>query len=156
MSNQTSVRATMKSKDWTGKNGRKKAESGFAKVTLANKSKIEAQNFVNNVIEKHSTNYNDNDLSLTHLENVAIECRTVVGDKELLDHWLPWWIYKFISNAKSWIFGMYHGIDANYLIQYLSEYTYRLKRRHGLDLLFCEALGVRVKATPVTSGMLFG
>ncbi|MDX1900874.1 MAG: IS1595 family transposase, partial [Gammaproteobacteria bacterium] len=45
---------------------------------------------------------------------------------------------------------------AKYLGQYLSEYTYRFNRRHDPDSLFFRALGACVKASPKTSGTLFG
>ncbi|MCP3678987.1 MAG: transposase, partial [Gammaproteobacteria bacterium] len=75
--------------------------------------------------------------------------------KEILDDWLPW-VHKFISNAKSWILGTHHGVDAKYLAQYLSEYTYRFNSRHDPDSLLFRALGACVHATPKTLGTLFG
>jgi transposase-like protein len=153
--NQAGVLVAIESKDWIDQRGRRKQKAGFAKVVVANETKEEAQRFVNKGIEKNATIHTDRDPSFIYLDNVNIEHRAVSGDKELLDNWLPW-VHKFISNAKSWIIGTHHGVEAKYLAQYLSEYTYRFNRRHDPDSLFFRALGACVKASPKTSGTLFG
>lgn len=153
--NQASVLVAIESKDWIDKKGREKSKAGFAKVIMGNEKKEEVQNFVDDAIKKGATLHTDSDPSFVHIENVKVEHKTVSGDKELLDHWLPW-VHKFISNAKSWIVGTHHGVDAKYLGQYLSEYTYRFNRRHDPDSLFFRALGACVKANPKTLGMLSG
>lgn len=153
--NQAEVLVAIESKDWIDQKGRKKSRAGFAKVILAEETKEEVQKFVDKGIEKNSTLHTDQSPSLIHLEDVEIEHYAVSGDKELLDHWLPW-VHKFISNAKSWIIGTHHGVEAKYLGQYLSEYTYRFNRRYDPDSLFFRALGACVKASPKTSGTLFG
>lgn len=152
---QTDVLVAVETKDWTDQQGRQKHKAGFAKVIVANETKEEAQKFVNKEIEKNSTLHTDGGSSFIHLDNVEVERCVVSGNKELLDHWLPW-VHKFISNAKSWIIGTHHGVENKYLGQYLSEYTYRFNRRHDPDSLFFRALGACVKASPKTSGTLFG
>ena len=153
--NQTDVLVAIESKDWVDPKGRKKSKAGFAKVVAANETKEEAQKFVKRSIEKNSTVRTDRSPSFIYLDQVKVEHRAVSGNKELLDHWLPW-VHKFISNAKSWIIGTHHGVETKYLGQYLSEYTYRFNRRHDPDSLFFRALGACVKASPKTSGTLFG
>jgi len=153
--NQVGVLVAIESKDWIDKKGRAKSKAGFAKVVVANEKKEEAQKFVDKAIDVNSTLHTDNSASFTHLENTNVEYRTVTGDKELLDQWLPW-VHKFISNAKSWLVGTHHGVDAKYLGRYLSEYTYRFNRRHDPDSLFFRALGACVQATPITLGTLSG
>jgi len=152
--NQTDVLVAIESKDWTDQKGRKKSKAGFAKVVVASETKEEAQKFVDKEIEKNAVLHTDRGPSFIYLDNVEVEHKAVSGNKELLDNWLPW-VHKFISNAKSWIVGTHHGVDAKYLGQYLSEYTYRFNRRHDPDSLFFRALGACVKATPKTSGTLF-
>ena len=49
-------------------------------------------------------------------------------------------MHRFISNAKTWLLGTHHGIDAKYLDRYMAEYTYRFNRRHDPDSLFHRAL----------------
>lgn len=153
--NQADVLVAVESKDWIDKNGRKKSKAGFAKVVVANETKEEAQKFVNKGMGRYSTVHTDRGSGLIYLENVKIEHRAVSGDKELLDNWLPW-VHKFISNAKSWIAGTHHGVNAKYLAPYLSEYTFRFNRRHDPDSMFFRVLGACVKATPKTLGTLFG
>ena len=153
--NQTEVLVAIESKDWVDKKGRKKLKAGFAKVVVASETKEEAQKFVNKDIEENATLHTDRGSSFIYLDKIKLEHKAVSGDKELLDNWLRW-VHKFISNAKSWISGTHHGVDAKYLGQYLSEYTYRFNRRHDPDSLFFRALGACVKASPKTSGTLFG
>lgn len=153
--NQTEVLVAVETKEWIDKKGRKKSKAGFAKVVVANETKKEAQNFLDQAIEKNAKLHTDNSPSFTHLENVDVEHKVVGTDKEILDHWLPW-THKFISNAKSWLVGTHHGVESKYLASYLSEYTFRFNRRHDPDSLFFRALWACVRATPKTSQVLFG
>lgn len=153
--NQAGVLVAIESKDWIDKKGRAKSKAGFAKVIVANEKKEAAQKFVDKAVDLNSTLHTDNSPSFTNLENANVEHRTVSGDKELLDQWLPW-VHKFISNAKSWLVGTHHGVDAKYLGRYLSEYTYRFNRRHDPDSLFFRALAACVQAIPTTLGTLSG
>lgn len=151
--NQTEVLVAIETKEWIDKNGRKKSKAGFAKVQVASETKKETQNFVDNTINEKATLHTDNSPSFTHLENIDVEHKTVGTDKELLDSWLPW-VHKFISNAKSWIVGTHHGVEAKYLSPYLSEYTFRFNRRHDPDSMFFRALGACVRAKPKTEASL--
>lgn len=153
--NQTEVLVAVETKEWIDKKGRKKSKAGFAKVMVANETKKEAQNFVNEVVEKDAELHTDASPSFIHLENMNVKHETVGLDKELLDHWLPW-THKFISNAKSWLVGTHHGVESKYLAPYLSEYTFRFNRRHDPDSMFFRALGACVRATPKTAQVLFG
>lgn len=153
--NQASVLVAIESKDWIDKKGNPKSKAGFAKIVVAGETRKEAQKFVAKGIEKDSVVHTDRAAGLMHLDNANIKHREMGSNKEILDHWLPW-VHKFISNAKSWIFGTHHGVEAKYLGQYLSEYTYRFNRRHDPDSLFFRALGACVKASPKTLGTLSG
>ena len=152
--NQTDVLVAVESKDWVDKNGNEKSKAGFAKVMVTSETKEETQKFVDKGIGKNSRIHTDRGAGVMYLENVEIEHRAVSGDKELLNNWLPW-VHKFISNAKSWIAGTHHGVDAKYLALYLSEYTFRFNRRHDPDSMFFRVLGACVKATPKTLSTLF-
>ena len=153
--NQTEVLVAVETKEWTDKNGKKKSRAGFAKVLVASETKKAAQDFVDSAVDENATLHTDNSPSFTNLENVDVEFKTVGTDKELLDSWLPW-VHKFISNAKSWIVGTHHGVEAKYLAPYLSEYTFRFNRRHDLDSMFFRALGACVRAQPKTLQVLSG
>lgn len=145
--NQTEVLVAIETKEWIDKNGKKKSKAGFAKVLVSSETKKAAQDFVDSAIDKNATLHTDNSPSFANLENVEVEFKTVGTDKELLDSWLPW-VHKFISNAKSWIVGTHHGVEAKYLGPYLSEYTFRFNRRHDPDSMFFRALGACVRAKP--------
>lgn len=151
--NQVGVLVAIESKDWIDKNGRRKSKAGFAKVIVANETKIEAQNFVDKSIKKGSMVNTDGSPSLRDLENIDVDYQVVGGDQEVIDHWLPW-VHKFISNAKTWVVGTHHGVEAKYLAPYLSEYTFRFNRRHDPDSLFFRGLGACVNAVPRTSKVL--
>jgi hypothetical protein len=151
--NQTEVLVAIETKEWIDKNGRKKSKAGFAKVLVASETKRDAQHFVDSAVDKNATLHTDNSPSFAYLENIAVEFKTVGTDKELLDSWLPW-VHKFISNAKSWIVGTHHGVEAKYLAPYLSEYTFRFNRRHDPDSMFFRALGACVRAEPKTEHTL--
>jgi ribosomal protein S27AE len=153
--NQTEVLVAVETKSWVDQKGHTKAKSGFAKVMIAHENKKEAQDFVDQAIERNSMVNTDASPSFTHLKNVDVDYQVVASDQAILDHWLPW-VHKFISNAKSWIVGTHHGVEAKYLSQYLAEYTFRFNRRHDPDSLFFRALGACVHAKPTTSQALFG
>jgi hypothetical protein len=153
--NQTEVLVAIESKDWRDQKGCRKTKAGFAKVLVARETKEDAQKFVDKAIEKNALVNTDASPSLIHLKNVDVDYQVVGSNQEMLDHWLPW-VHKFISNAKSWIAGTHHGVEAKYLSQYLAEYTFRFNRRHDPDSLFFRALGACVHAKPVTSQVLFG
>lgn len=151
--NQTEVLVAIETKDWVDKKGHKKSKAGFAKIMVAHENKKEAQDFVDEAIERNSMVNTDGSPSLINLKNVDVDYQVVGSDQEVLDHWLPW-VHKFISNAKSWIVGTHHGVEAKYLSQYLAEYTFRFNRRHDPESLFFRALGACVHAKPITSQAL--
>lgn len=152
---QTEVLMAVETKSWIDEKGRRKSKAGFAKIMVAKETKKEAQKFVDEAIEKDSMVNTDGSPSLIHLKNVDVDYQVVGSNQEIVDHWLPW-VHKFISNAKSWIVGTHHGVEAKYLSQYLAEYTFRFNRRHDPDSLFFRALGACVHAKPTTSQALFG
>lgn len=148
--NQTEVLVAIETKEWTDKKGRKKSKAGFAKVVVANETKKEAQQFVDEAITEKSMVNTDGSPSLINLENVDVDYQVMGGNQEAIDRWLPW-VHKFIANAKVWLVGTHHGVESKYLGQYLAEYTYRFNRRHDPDSLFFRALGACVNAQPKTS-----
>jgi hypothetical protein len=152
---QTEVLMAVETKSWLDEKGRRKSKAGFAKIMVAKETKKEAQKFVDEAIEKDSMVNTDGSPSLIHLKNVDVDYQVVGSNQEIVDHWLPW-VHKFISNAKSWIVGTHHGVEAKYLSQYLAEYTFRFNRRHDPDSLFFRALGACVHAKPTTAQALFG
>lgn len=153
--NQTEVLVAIESKDWIDKKGKQKSKAGFAKVLVANETKKDAQDFVNNSIKAGAMVNTDGSPSVRNLENVDVDYQVMGGNQAAIDHWLPW-VHKFISNAKSWIVGTHHGIESKYLGQYLAEYTFRFNRRHDPDSIFFRALYACTNAKPITLQVLSG
>lgn len=151
--NQTRVLVAIETKDWIDKKGRKKSKAGFAKVVVANETKKEAQEFVNKAITKNSMVNTDGSPSLKNLENIDVDYQVTGTNQEVIDYWLPW-VHKLIANAKGWIIGTHHRVEAKYLASYLAEYTFRFNRRHDPDSLFFRALGACVNARPKTLEVL--
>jgi hypothetical protein len=147
------VLVAVETKDWVDEKGRAKPKAGFAKVTVARETKINAQKFVDHAIESGSMVNTDGDPALIHLANVEVDYQVVDAIPEVLERWLPW-VHHFIGNAKSWLIGTHHGIHSKYLRQYLAEYTYRFNRRHDPNGLFHRALTACAIASPVTVGAL--
>ncbi|MDE2010548.1 MAG: IS1595 family transposase [Candidatus Omnitrophica bacterium] len=151
--NQAEVLVAVESKEWVDEKGRKKEKAGFAKVKVAAETKWESQEFVNQAMEKGSFVNTDASPALRELKGVEADYRVMANDPEALESWLPW-VHRFISNAKAWIIGTHHGVDAKYLGRYLSEYAYRFNRRHDPDSLFHRALTACALAKPITARSL--
>ncbi len=151
--NQVEVLIAVESREWVDKQGRRKEKAGFAKVKVAAETKQEAQEFVDQAIEKGSFVNTDASHALRGLKGVEADYRVMGNDPKALEAWLPW-VHRFISNAKAWIIGTHHGVDAKYLGRYLSEYAYRFNRRHDLDSLFHRALTACALAKPLTAQAL--
>jgi transposase-like protein len=67
-----------------------------------------------------------------------------IGDPE---HLL--WVHKIISNAKAFIAGTFHGLDAKHLQRYLDEFAFRFNRRKHSSL-FTELVHACVSTTTIT------
>jgi len=152
--NQKPVLVAIESKDWVDERGEAKVGAGFAKVSVTPETRETIQPFVNQALEKGSWVNTDGKQSYRELENVEVDYQTS-QNLIALDGWLPW-VHKFISNAKTWLLGTHHGVEAKYLDRYLAEYTYRFNRRHDPDSLFHRALKACTLAQPRTACALFG
>jgi ISXO2-like transposase domain/Transposase DNA-binding len=102
--------------------------AGFAKVAAAPETRAEVQAFVDKAIAAGIMVNTDGGQALRDLERVDSDFQITNQDPEIISRWLPW-VHRFISNAKAWILGTHHGIEAKYLDRYRAEYTYRLNRR---------------------------
>lgn len=153
--NQTEVLIAIESKDWVDEKGKPKSRAGFVKVKVAVETKKSAQAFVDEAVTPGSQVNTDGSPSLRDLKNVDVDYQVTANDPKVIDCWLPW-IHKFISNAKSWVIGTHHGVEAKYLEHYLAEYAYRFNRRHDPDSLFHRALTACAIASPKPAYALFG
>lgn len=153
--NQSELLIAIESKDWVDEKSRPKSKAGFAKVLVARETKREVQAFVDKAITPGTLVNTDGGSALRDLKHVEADYQVTHQDGDLIDRWLPW-VHRFISNAKTWLLGTHHGIDAKYLARYMAEYTYRFNRRHDPDSLFHRALVARSVATPATLRTLSG
>lgn len=142
------VLIAIESKDWMDEKGRPKNKAGFAKVVVARETKIFAQQFVDKALAPGTFVNADGGNSFTDLKGVDVDQQVMANQPERLDRWLPW-VHRFISNAKTWLLGTHHGVDARYLSNYLAEHTYRFNRRHAPDTLFHRALTACARAPHV-------
>jgi hypothetical protein len=151
----TKVLVAVESREWVDDRGRKKERAGFAKIRVARETAINAQSFVNDVVEPDAKVNTDGGSGLVSLRGVDADHQVMDGQPERLNRWLPW-THRFISNAKTWLIGTHHGIKAKYLPWYLAETTYRFNRRHDPDGLFHRALTACAIASPVRLCALSG
>ena len=133
----------------------------FAKVLgVTGETENQTKHFIDLAVEKRAVVYTDANRGFINLKksakvDVDIRPRVTSYDKAEAQRWLPW-VHRFISNAKAFLVRTHHGVEAKYLEQYLSEYTYRFNRRHDPDSLFHRALTSCAIARPVPAHVLFG
>ena len=60
------------------------------------------------------------------------------------------WVHMEISNAKAFIAGTFHGLEAKHLQRYLGEFCYRFNRRYREAELFERLLTACAEATPLS------
>jgi transposase-like protein len=66
------------------------------------------------------------------------------------------WLHTIISNAKAFIGGTYHGLDAKHLQAYLDEFCYRFNRRTVKSELFNRLIQCCVSTVAITYPELTG
>jgi len=66
------------------------------------------------------------------------------------------WHHVFVSNAKAFIQGTYHGLDDSHLHACLDEFCFRVNRRRYPEQLFARSLVAAVSAFPFTRYALIG
>lgn len=133
---------------WVDKKGQTKQRAGFAKVLVAKETKENAQQLVDDGVQKGMMVNTDGSPCLRNLKRVDVDYQVVSGDSEACERWLPW-VHRFISNAKAWVNGTHHGVRYKHMSRYLAEYTYRFNRRHDVNRLFHRAVVACATATPV-------
>lgn len=153
--NQRRVLVAIETKEWTDALGKKKEKAGFAKVVVANETRENAEAFLEKNVDSKSTINTDGGAAFKHITKFDVDYRDTDSKQDKIDSWLPW-VHRFISNAKTWVLGTHHGVEAKYLDLYLAEYTYRFNRRHDPNGLFHRALTACTVSKPYTYGSLFG
>lgn len=61
---------------------------------------------------------------------------------------LPW-VHRVIGNLKTWLRGTHHGVDPEYLQDYLDEFTFRYNRRRFREHAFLSLLVLATKLKPL-------
>lgn len=64
------------------------------------------------------------------------------------------WLHTFVSNAKTFILGTYHGLDGRHFQAYLDEFCYRANRRGFANELFDRLLCACASTAAITYKML--
>lgn len=137
--NQKRVLVAIETKEWIDSKGRRKDQSGFAKVVVAPEKRKDIQRFLDKNVERGAMVNTDAGAGVTNIKGYDHDYQVIDSDPEKVKNWLPW-VHRFISNAKAWIIGTHHGVRKSHLELYLAEYTYRFNRRHDPDSLFHRAL----------------
>jgi hypothetical protein len=146
--NQTEVLVAVETKSFVNAKGQEDSRAGFAKIVVSPEKKVEAQAFVNEAVVAGSMVNTDGSPALRNLEGFDVDYQVVGGSKEAVNRWLPW-VHRLIGNAKVWINGTHHGVEAKHLKRYLAEYLYRFNRRHDVGRMFHRALVACTRARPV-------
>jgi transposase-like protein len=147
--NQEQFLIAVESKEWVNHKEEVVSKAGFAKIYFGKENTANAQLFVNKDIQAGSEVHTDaSPTYLEGLDNIITKSKGMYGDHERLSSWLPW-VHKFISNAKTWILGTHHGVNADYIKLYLAEYTYRFNRRHDFKRYFSRTLFACLKSPPM-------
>ena len=66
------------------------------------------------------------------------------------------WTHIFVSNAKAFVNGTFHGLDSIHLQRYLDEFCYRLNRRWRTSSIFSHLLGASVRVGKISFYELIG
>ena len=85
-------------------------------------------------IEKDSSLTTDDHRSYIHFKDMFTEHKSQVIDPKDIGKVLPW-VHIAISNSKTLLADMYHGVKPEFLQEYLNEFCYKFNRRYfGEDL----------------------
>lgn len=85
-------------------------------------------------IDKESCLTTDDHRSYIHFKDMFTEHKSQVIDPKDIGKVLPW-VHIAISNSKTLLADMYHGVKPEFLQEYLNEFCYKFNRRYfGEDL----------------------
>lgn len=119
----------------TSKRGQKSKVIGHIKMIVIPDEKAKTIDAVaGKSIEKKSKLTTDNHKSYIHFKDMFTEHQSQVIDPKDIGKVLPW-VHIAISNAKTLLADMYHGVKPEFLQEYLNEFCYKFNRRYfGEDL----------------------
>ncbi len=61
---------------------------------------------------------------------------------------------RVVSNLKTWLMGIHHGVGADHLDAYLDEFVFRCNRRHNRAAGFASLLGLTTEVPPATASVI--
>ena len=97
----------------------------------------------------------DKSKSHTGIDGKFKETKTVVIPPEQAAKILPW-VHTAISNAKSQLLDMYHGIKDEFLQNYLNEFCWKFNRRRFSEHLFDRLMVSSVSHVPTFKHRVYG
>jgi transposase-like protein len=119
---------------------------GFIKMQVIDN--LEADTITPIVEEKVSKDAvldTDDSTSYVKLKTVVKEHNPKVVPTKMVGEALPW-VHLTISNAKRMLLDMYHGVNPEFLQNYLNEFCYKFNRRYYGEALFERLLTVSVSS----------
>jgi len=110
---------------------------------LSNKSAASVDKFMNDCIAPGAVILSDDGTEFTNLRILGYDHRPVPmrGDRAKMDSYLPM-ISRVTANLKTWIDGIFHGVEKHHLQAYLNEFMFRFNRRFFRGISFQTLLGL--------------
>jgi hypothetical protein len=140
------------------KKGQRDKKVGHIKMNvISNLSSSIIQKEAEKAIDANATLKMDASTSHNKLTQTFEKVEKKVVKPEDASRILPWvWVHEAISNAKSLILDMYHGIKGQFLQSYLDEFCYKFNRRYLGDRLFDRLMVASVTYTPTFKHKIYG
>ena len=118
------------------KPGKKPKKVGFIKMVVLPDGKAETIDAAAKAsVSEKADVVTDDHKSHTHFKSLFKSHDSRVIDPKDIGKVLPW-VHIAIANAKTTIAGIYHGLKAEFLQGYLSEFCYKFNRRYFGERLF--------------------
>lgn len=131
----------------TPKKGQKSKKVGHIKMVVIPDTKKETIDPIANAdIDGDATVVSDGTKSHINFSKMFSEYAGRKIDPEEIGKVLPW-VHIAISNSKSLIKNIYHGIKPEFLQEYLNEFCYKFNRRYFGDKLFDRLMIASVACT---------
>lgn len=106
----------------------------YFKMKVLETQKAEAVNeLISSSVSSDSVIFSDMATNYSDIHKIVDEHVTEKSSRETTVKTLKW-VHIAISNAKRTFLGVYHKINAEYLQNYLDEFSYKLNRRYCHDL----------------------
>jgi len=153
------VRERDKPRRKDGKRTRRDVIAGRLRLRhIPNRSRKTLEGFVQESVEPSSLVITDGWKNYDRLPKLGYrhEAQAIHGDPEVAEAWLPM-CHIVISNLKSWLLGIHHGVSAKHLQAYLNEFVFRFNRRFYPMSTVHSVLGIAMRVGgPTYEGLYDG